>query len=244
MNDDVPSLPPWQTLSLREQADSGNFSAAIFDLDGVLCDTAEHHFKAWKEIADALGVPFDRKKNERLRGVPRMESLKIILEDVPEMTVDMEALATQKNDRYRELISMLGPEDLLPGAKELLETLKGMHIPIALGSSSKNAKTVISALQIAHLFDAIVDGFGVKHAKPAPDIFLRGAQLLNVDPADCVVVEDAPAGVQAGKAAGMFVVGIARDEPLPDADLHVSGPSDIPCNLWRAKSPSCSFDTP
>jgi len=208
------------------------YKAALFDLDGVLVDTAEFHYQAWKVIADELGVPFDEKKNERLRGVPRMASLEIIVEDMQEKPANMDELAARKNDIYVEMIKGIEPSDLLPGVSKLLDTLKEAGVKIALGSSSKNAKPVLASLDIESYFDAVIDGYGFEHAKPAADVFVNGARLIGLDPADCVVVEDAPSGVEAGKAAGSFVVGIARDEPLPGADLIVSCPSEIPYDLW------------
>lgn len=208
------------------------FRYAIFDLDGVLVDTAEYHYLAWKKIADEIGVPFDRKKNERLRGVPRMRSLEIIVEDLPRPPAHMEELAARKNVRYVEMIQQVQPKDLLPGVERLLKSLKAGGIKMALGSSSKNAMTVLKLLGIDGLLDAVVDGHGFKNAKPAPDVFVNAANLLGGTPAECVVVEDAQAGVDAGKAAGMFVVGVARDEPLQGADLLVATPAGIPLALW------------
>lgn len=208
------------------------YQAALFDLDGVLVDTAEAHFQAWKEIADELGLPFDRKKNERLRGVPRLESLEIILEDLPRKPENWQDLARRKNERYVEMIQQITPSDLLPGVDLLLRRLREGGVKIALGSSSKNARAVLASLEIERFFDAIIDGHGFVNAKPAPDVFLNGAAALNIPPAECVVVEDAPAGILAAKAAGMFAVGIARDEDLPGADLIVSSPAEIPFTLW------------
>ena len=213
------------------------FKYAIFDLDGVLVDTAEFHFLAWKKIADEIDVPFDRKKNERLRGVPRMQSLEIIVEDMVAKPANMDDLARRKNDLYVEMIQQVGPKDLLPGVKVMLETLKRHGVRTSLGSSSKNAGAVICLLGIESLLDAIVDGFGFEHAKPAPDVFLNAAKLLGADPSECVVVEDAQAGIEAAKAAGMFAVGISRDEPLEGADIVVQTPAEIPFSLWGIEEP-------
>ena len=214
------------------------FKNAIFDLDGVLVDTAEFHYLAWKKIADEIGVPFDRKKNERLRGVPRMESLEIIVEELPQKPSDMEDMARRKNELYVEMIQQVSPKDALPGVKKLLETLKRHGVRTSLGSSSKNARTVICLLGIEHLLDAVVDGFGFEHAKPAPDIFLNAARLLGANPSECVVVEDAQSGIEAAKAAGMFAVGISREEPLEGADMVVQTPAEIPFSLWGIEEPN------
>jgi beta-phosphoglucomutase len=211
------------------------YKAALFDLDGVLVDTAEYHYLAWKRIADELKLPFDRKKNERLRGVPRMASLEIIVEDMVQKPSNMDELATRKNNLYVEMIQQVKPADMLPGVERLLNTLKKNNILIGLGSSSKNAKPVLASLGIENLFDAVVDGYGFEFAKPAPDVFLNGAALLGMPASECVVVEDAPSGIEAAKAAGMFAVGIARDEPLPGADLIVKSPAEIPMSLWGIK---------
>ena len=208
------------------------FKAALFDLDGVLVDTAEYHYLAWKKIADELGVPFDRKKNERLRGVPRMQSLEIIVEDMPAKPRNMDELAARKNILYVEMIKKVKPSDMLPGVDRLLKQLRANGILVGLGSSSKNAKAVLASLEIENHFDIVVDGYGFECAKPAPDVFLNGAAALGVSAAECVVIEDAPSGIDAAKAAGMYAVGIARDEPLPGADLIVKTPEDIPVSLW------------
>jgi beta-phosphoglucomutase len=212
------------------------FRAAIFDLDGVLVDTAEFHFQAWKIIAEELGVPFDRCKNERLRGIPRMASLAIIVEDMPVKPTNLERLAERKNARYVEMIGQVRPTDLLPGVPHLLSTLRKNHVPIALGSSSKNAREVLRNLEIENVFDAVVDGYGFDRAKPAPDVFINAADALEAAPHECVVVEDAPAGIVAANAAGMYAVGISRKEPLPGADLVVTSSAEIPVSLWGIAS--------
>lgn len=208
------------------------FRAALFDLDGVLVDTAEFHYLAWKAIADEIGATFDRAKNERLRGVPRMESLRIVLEGMAKPPQNLDELAARKNALYVEMVQRLKPADVLPGVLPLLTALRAHGIRTALGSSSKNARAVIRLIGVEALLDAVVDGNGFVHAKPAPDVFLNGAKLLGIPPAACVVVEDAQSGVEAAKAAGMFAVGIAAHEPLTGADLTVRSPAEIPLSLW------------
>ena len=208
------------------------YTAALFDLDGVLVDTAEYHYLAWKQLADRIGVAFDRKKNERLRGVPRMASLAILLEELPQKPENLTELADEKNRRYLEMIQKITPADLFPGVRQLLDTLRDNHIRIGLGSASKNARTVLNQLDIASYFEAIVDGSEVEHPKPSPDVFLRGAELIGIPPAQCVVIEDALAGIESAKAAGMYAIGITRDQPLPGADLCVKTPTEIPTELW------------
>ena len=212
------------------------FRAAIFDLDGVLVDTAEFHYLAWKQIAEEIGVAFDRRKNERLRGVPRMASLEIIVEEMPRKPAHMESLAAQKNEVYVAMIERLTPADLLPGVRRLLKTLKAEGIRIGLGSSSKNARAVIRLLEVESLLEVVVDGYGFERAKPYPDVFLNAGRLLGVSPANCVVVEDAPSGIAAAKAAGMFAVGISPDGALRGADLMVKAPAEIPLALWGITS--------
>lgn len=201
----------------------------IFDLDGVITDTAEYHFLAWKALADKFNLKFDREMNEKLRGVSRIESLNIIIE-VNNMNISEETKnewATLKNDLYVELINEITPKDLLTGVKELLEDLKNRKIKIALGSASKNARTVIEKLGIAEYFDVIGDGFSVENSKPAPDIFLHVAEELNINPENCIVVEDAEAGIDAAISAGMKTIGIGPKERLGKADYIYSSIEEI-----------------
>jgi beta-phosphoglucomutase len=200
------------------------YQAAIFDLDGVIVDTAKYHYLAWKELAHELGFEFTEVDNERLKGVSRMRSLEILLE-VGGLNLDMATrlqLAEKKNRRYVELISQLEQSDLLPGARDCLMRLRAKGVKTILGTASKNAPLILSHLKIADLFDAIVDGNKTSKAKPDPEVFLLGARELHIDPPYCVVFEDAEAGIQAAKAAGMGVVGIGRPEVLA-ADLVVDG---------------------
>lgn len=181
------------------------FKAIIFDLDGVLCFTDEYHYLAWKATADSIGVPFDRTVNNRLRGVSRMESLDIILEKCaqPLSMAEKEVLAQQKNQKYQDYLRGMTPEDLPTEVKETLDGLRQKGLRLAVGSSSKNTPLILHQIGLDGYFDAVADGNGVKRSKPAPDVFLLAAELLNIDPADCLVVEDAVSGAQAAHAAGM-----------------------------------------
>ena len=199
--------------------------ACIFDLDGVIVDTAVYHFKAWKRLADELGINFTEHDNERLKGVSRVRSLEIILElgDVTKTEAEQQELATRKNTWYVEMINRMTPAEILPGAKEFLESCRATGIKTALGSASKNSATILDKINMAYLFDAIVDGNHVSKAKPDPEVFLKGAEALGVSPAECVVFEDAIAGVEAAINGGMKVVGIGSPDVLDKANLVVSG---------------------
>lgn len=190
----------------------------IFDLDGVLSDTTEYHFLGWKRIADELGIPFTREDNEALRGVPRRESLMLILRgrELPEEQI-VELMA-RKNRHYLELIDKITPQELLPGARELLEEIRATGLKSALGSASKNAPKVIERLGISNLLDAISDGNSVERQKPAPDLFLHAAKQLDLPPSECVVVEDAAAGIEAANAGGFHSVGLGPRERVGEAD--------------------------
>ncbi|WP_068614332.1 beta-phosphoglucomutase [Paenibacillus tuaregi] len=202
---------------------------AIFDLDGVIVDTAKYHYLAWRSLAEELGFEFTEEDNERLKGVSRMESLNILLEigriDAPDE--ERERMAASKNERYVEFISRLDESELLPGVRAYLTDLRSKGVKIALGSASKNAEFILSKLNIRGLFDAVVDGNQVVNAKPDPEVFLIACRKLGLEPAECVVFEDAAAGVQAAIAAGMGVVGIGRADLLPGADKVVSGVDEL-----------------
>ncbi|MDP9079106.1 MAG: beta-phosphoglucomutase [Bacteroidota bacterium] len=199
--------------------------ACIFDLDGVIVDTAVYHYKAWKRLADELGINFTEHDNERLKGVSRVRSLEIILElgHVTKTPEEQQELATRKNDWYVEMINRMTPAEILPGAKEFLETCRAAGIKTALGSASKNSSTILNKIGLSHLFDTIVDGNHVSKAKPDPEVFLKGAEALGVIPVECVVFEDAIAGVEAAINGGMKVVGIGLPEVLSEANIVISG---------------------
>lgn len=202
-----------------------NVKACIFDLDGVIVDTAVYHFKSWKRLADEMGINFTEHDNERLKGVSRMRSLEIILEigNVTKTPAEQEVLAARKNEWYTEMITKMKPEEVLPGAREFLELVRKARIKTALGSASKNSGIILEKTGLTQYFDAIIDGNHVSKAKPDPEVFLKGAEAVQVQPADCVVFEDAIAGVEAGLAGGMKVVGIGSPAILTKANLVVSG---------------------
>lgn len=199
--------------------------ACIFDLDGVIVDTAKYHYIAWREIAHELGFEFSEEHNERLKGVSRMRSLEILLE-VGGVVLDhktMERLAEKKNENYLTYILRMQPDEILPGAKKFLVELRQLGIKVALGSASKNALTILNRLEIAGLFDAIIDGNKVTKAKPDPEIFLKGAETLAISVINCVVFEDAQAGIEAAMNAHMKCVGIGDSQILKRANLVIPG---------------------
>lgn len=191
----------------------------VFDLDGVLTDTAEYHYRGWKRLADELGIPFTREANEALRGIPRRASLMIILGDRSYPEEQLEEMMARKNQYYLEYIRAITPADLLPGARELLEEIRAAHLKVALGSASKNAVEVVERLGISDLFDAIADGNSVRQQKPAPDLFLYAASQLGLRPEECVVVEDAAAGIEAARSGGFLSIGLGPQERVGKADL-------------------------
>jgi len=196
------------------------FKAVIFDLDGVITDTAHYHYLAWKRTADSIGAPFDEAFNEQLKGVDRMGSLRLILARAPRSFSEEEqlALADAKNRHYQELIATMTPRDLLPGALAALEAVRAAGLRIGLASVSKNAFTVLDRLGIRDRFDDVVDAATIRNSKPHPEIFLTAAEHLGVAPADCLGVEDAAAGVAAIKDAGMVAVGVGSPDVLHRAD--------------------------
>lgn len=193
---------------------------ALFDLDGVLVDTAHYHFLAWKKIASKLDYDLKRKDNEQLKGVSRIDSLKKIL-SLAGKTIEaplFKQLLEQKNEDYLNAVKQITPADLLPGVKEALEFLKERNIKMGLGSASKNALIIFERLQITHYFEALIDGNSVEHSKPHPEVFLKGAQALGLTPADCVVFEDSQAGIIAAKAGGMTAVALGEPSLFTDTD--------------------------
>lgn len=191
--------------------------AFIFDLDGVLTDTAEYHYRGWKRLADEEGLPFSREDNEHLRGVPRRESLMLILKGRAYPEEKIQEMMERKNNYYLDFIKEISPRDLLPGARELLEEIRASGRKNALGSASKNAPEVIDRLGIRDLFDALSDGHSVERQKPAPDLFLHAAAQLRLAASNCVVVEDAAAGIEAALAGGFRSVGLGPRERVGQA---------------------------
>jgi beta-phosphoglucomutase len=203
--------------------------ACIFDLDGVIVDTAHYHYLAWKRLAGELGINLTPGDNERLKGVSRIKSLEIILDlgnkKLPPKKI--EELADRKNGWFVEYVEAMKPNEIFPGVKKLITEMRQRSLKIGLASSSKNAKRVVELLGIASLFDAMVDGTMITHSKPDPEIFLLAAKHLNLEPEFCLVFEDAEAGVEAALRAGMKCVGVGSPAQLGKASLIVSKTADF-----------------
>jgi beta-phosphoglucomutase len=200
-------------------------AACIFDLDGVIVDTARYHFLAWKKLTDQLGIHFTEEDNERLKGVSRTASLEIILEIGNIKTDDSTKLeyATLKNKWYTDFISKMTPDEILPGSLDFIKELRKANIRVAIGSASKNTPLILKRVGIFELFDGVADGNIVSKAKPDPDVFIKAAEMVNVKPGKCVVFEDAVAGVQAALNAGMMCIGVGSPKILTKAHYVVSG---------------------
>jgi len=203
--------------------------AVIFDLDGVIVSTDEYHFQAWQRLAHEEEIPFTEKDNEQLKGVSRMESLEIILKQsqksyTAEAKVDM---AERKNSYYRDLLKNLSPSHILPGVLHFLKSLERQGIRVAIGSSSKNAVPILHKLGLIQSFEAVADGTNIKKSKPDPEVFLLAASLLSIPPTNCLVVEDAEAGVDAGLAAGMKVLAVGSASSLEKVTFRAKDLSHI-----------------
>lgn len=208
----------------------------IFDLDGIITNTAEQHFLAWKKISDEMGWNFDRRINDQLRGVSRMDSIQVIL-DHNNVHLDEEALlelTTKKNKMYLEGLNAITPNDFLPGAKELLTHVRTEGFQVALGSASKNAPKVLEQLNALGYFDVIGDGNSVTKSKPDPNIFLYGANKMGLRPEECIVLEDAESGIDAAKAGGFYSVGIGPKERVGHANLRFDSMGEA--TLFEIKS--------
>lgn len=205
--------------------------AVIFDLDGVVTDSAAYHYQAWKQIAQELGIPFDETYNEKLKGVSRMESLNLILDNGKGRDAygqdEKEALAYIKNEYYKELICGITPKDLLPGIGKLLEELKREGILVGLASVSRNAKFIVHRLEVENRFDYIADAAKIERSKPYPDVFLDCARYFGVSCDECIGIEDAKAGIEAIKRAGMKAVGVGQPDQMQGADLILNGTEEL-----------------
>ncbi len=208
-------------------------TSIIFDLDGVIVDTAKFHFLAWKNLANSIDINFTEKENEQLKGVSRIKSLEKILQwgnkELPQEKFD--SLMQQKNTEYLSFVDQMTQDDILPDVKSTLDFLKSKEIPIALGSASKNARRILKQVNLTHYFDAIVDGTVVTKAKPDPQVFLTAAKQLNSKPQNCVVFEDSVAGVQAANAAEMLSIGIGNTSVLNEANYVFSDFTEISQNF-------------
>jgi beta-phosphoglucomutase len=210
----------------------------IFDLDGVLVDTAKYHYLAWKRLAKELGFDFSEQQNERLKGVSRMASLDILLETGGIKGLSAEEkqdLAAKKNTWYVAYINQMTPDEILPGVLDFLQELKDLHVKTALGSASRNAPLILKRVHLMHFFDAIIDGNTITKAKPDPEVFLLGAQALGMLPDNCVVFEDAEAGVEAALRAGMKCVGVGNPDILHKAMVVIPGFEGVTWNALNDK---------
>lgn len=199
----------------------------IFDLDGVLIHTDKLHYQAWKALADRLGIYFDEKINEQLRGVSRMASLEIVLGENKFSDTEKELLAEEKNNTYRMLLATLKPSDVTDEAREMLSELKSKGMKLAIGSSSKNARFILQQVKLFDEFDAISDGNNITHSKPNPEVFLKAAEFLRLSPEQCLVVEDAEAGIAAANAGGFVSVGYGSAAHDPHAAKSISTLLDL-----------------
>ena len=205
------------------------YKGIIFDLDGVICSTDEYHYLAWKALADRLGIPFDRERNNLLRGVSRMASLEIILEKSCTTYSDVEkaAFAEEKNATYRKLLGRMSPKDLSDDVQDTLKALRASDIKLAIGSSSKNTPFILERIGLESFFDAVADGNCITHSKPHPEVFLKAAEMISLSPQECLVVEDAHAGVEAAIVGGFdcAAIGDAKDDIR--AKWHLEKFSDL-----------------
>jgi beta-phosphoglucomutase len=209
--------------------------AVIFDLDGVIVSTDEFHYQGWQKLADEEGIYFDRKINERLRGVSRLESLEIILEKAGRnySREEKAEMAERKNNTYRDLLRTLTPDDVFPGVRKMLKELKNKGLKIAIGSSSKNTPVILQKIGMERTFDAVSDGNQIKRSKPDPEVFLLAASKLQIPPEQCLVVEDADAGVEAAINAGMKCLAVGSACANPKAHLQANNLSEVSVDQLR-----------
>jgi len=206
-----------------------NYSAVIFDLDGVICSTDKYHYLAWKKIADEIGVEFNEQINNRLRGIGRTESLEIILESYRgELSEEnKKKYAKKKNAIYRQLLQQMLPEDLSTEVKNTLDKIRNRGVKLAIGSSSKNAKLILKQIGLDNYFDAVSDGNNITNSKPDPEVFLKASEYLGINPQSCLVVEDAKAGLEAAKAANMDCAAIGDAARYEIAAYKLNSFSDL-----------------
>ncbi|OFX89556.1 MAG: beta-phosphoglucomutase [Bacteroidetes bacterium GWF2_33_16] len=213
-----------------------NIEAVIFDLDGVIVDTAIFHYQAWKRLANEMGFDLTIHQNEHLKGISRFESLDIVLEigKINHLTKkEKEVLATRKNEWYKENILKMTPNDILPGVKMFLQKLKSANYKIAIGSSSKNAGIILERIGYQNYFDAVVDGNKIAFSKPDPEVFMKAANELKVNPRNCVVFEDAAAGIEAAHNAGMKAIGVGEHDVLCKADAIISDFKNVDISVFN-----------
>jgi beta-phosphoglucomutase len=210
--------------------------ALVFDLDGVITDTAEQHYLGWQWLADQEGIPFSREANERLRGLSRRASIDMMLAEAgrsyPEDKI--QEMMERKQCHFLDILAQMTPADVLPGVVELMKEARSAGLKVAVGSASRNTLPVIGRLQIRPLLDAIADGTMIEHNKPAPDLFLLASQMVSVEPAACVVIEDGDAGIQAGHAAGMRVIGLGPESRVGAADARFDGLAGVTLAVLHA----------
>lgn len=205
------------------------YKGIIFDLDGVICNTDEYHYLAWKQLADRLGIPFDRERNNLLRGISRMASLDIILRNSNYSFSNEEktALAKEKNDLYRQLLNQMTPDNLSTDVKDTLEKLRHSGLQLAIGSSSRNTPLILERLGLNDYFDAVIDGNSITKSKPDPEVFLKASQTLKLARAECLIVEDAHAGVQAAVAGGFDCAAMGNAKDDDQAVFHINHFSEL-----------------
>ena len=195
----------------------------LFDMDGVIVDTAKHHYVAWKSLADELAIPFTEIENESLKGLSRLDSLECILRsgNLEVSSNTKIELMEKKNQLYLQIIGSMGPDDILPGVKDLILELRDKGIGICLGSSSKNASSILKTIGILDLFDGIIDGNNLTLSKPDPEAFIKGSKILGLTPSSCIVFEDADSGIEAALSGGFFALGVGKEGSLKSAHANV-----------------------
>ena len=211
--------------------------ACIFDLDGVICDTAKYHFVAWQNIASGFGIEFNLLDNESLKGVSRVDSLSQILKkgNITITDEEFQAALIKKNEDYLALVARMKSDEILPGVKDFLDSLQQQNIKIVLGSASKNAPLILDKIALTHYFDAIIDGNSVKVGKPDPEVFLKGANAVGIAPENTVVFEDAVAGVEAANRGGFMAVGVGDNHVLRNAKLVIPGFENFTLSHLKSK---------